>query len=64
MTPESRAQGFFSLLPPARIRARKALSEIVDGSLQVPFFHGSEINALDIGFRPKLAQNGEKPTFF
>jgi hypothetical protein len=29
----------------------------------VPFFHGSEIKALDIGIRPKLAITGAKLRF-
>jgi hypothetical protein len=31
--------------------------------MQVAFFHGSEIMALDIGNRPKLARNGGKSPF-
>jgi hypothetical protein len=31
--------------------------------MQVPFFHESEIMALDIGIRPKVGENGEKQPF-
>src|SRR5205814_3415666 len=61
--PESRVQGFFSLLPPARIRGRKVVSETLFSSFQVPLFHQNEIKPLDIGFRPIVAENGSKPPF-
>jgi hypothetical protein len=60
---ESRAPGFFSLLPPARIRARKAVSETLLGSFQVLFFHENEIKPLDIGFTPKSAKLAENRDF-
>jgi hypothetical protein len=56
----SRAQGFFSLLPPARIRARKDLLRIVRGTFQVLFFHESEIKTLDKGNVGKVRDNGGK----
>ena len=61
--PSSRALGFFSLLPPARIRARKDLSEIVGGGMQEPFFHESEIKGLDIGNARITARTGRKLQF-
>jgi hypothetical protein len=36
---------------------------IVCGCTQVAIFHISEIMALDIGFAPKVYENGEKPPF-
>jgi hypothetical protein len=57
------AMGFFSLLPPARIRAWKDLSEIVRRGLQVPFFREVEIITLDRGILPKLCRIGRKPPF-
>ena len=62
--PESRALGLFSLLPPARIRARKGLSVTVRGRLQVPFFHRSEIMRLDIGNWPKVREKWRKTAIF
>jgi hypothetical protein len=47
-------------LPPARIRARKDVSETLRLSFQVPFFHESEIKALDKGIAGKLRKNGSK----
>src|SRR5262249_11320465 len=59
-TPSRGVHGSFSLLPPARIRTRKDRSETVRDSFQVPFFHGSEIKALDKGIAGKVEQDGGK----
>jgi hypothetical protein len=59
---ESAPEFTFLSCPRRQIRARKAVSETVRGSFQVPFFHQNEIMALDIGIVPKLPENGAKPT--
>jgi hypothetical protein len=51
-------------LPPARIRARKVVTETLLGCLQVPFFHQNEIKPLDIGFTPKFKKTAENCIFF
>jgi hypothetical protein len=58
----ARPASLFSLAR-VRIRAPKGLSVTVCGTLQVPFFHKSEIMRLDRGFRPNVKKNGEKLPF-
>ena len=56
--------GSISLLPPARIRARNSVSESLRASFQVPFFHRSEIMAIDIGKPGKAAKSRRNRRFY
>ena len=61
--PSRGATAFFSLAPGADSRPERPFCEPKRPALQVPFFHESEIMALDKGNTPKVAKNGGKPPF-